>query len=114
LTETFLTSREKRGASGSKPEPFADALRMEICAGNDPRHLRAIARKLVEKALDGDLQALREVADRLDGKPTQSIDCRDARPITQWSDEELLAIMRRELPEPISDEPSYPMIAGPK
>jgi hypothetical protein len=55
--------------SVNRQKPFADALRMEICAGNDPRHLRAIARKLFEKALDGDLQAIREIADRLDGSP---------------------------------------------
>jgi len=33
--------------SVNRAKPFADALRMEICAGNDPRHLRAIARKLI-------------------------------------------------------------------
>ena len=55
--------------SVNRQKPFADALRMEICAGNDPRHLRAIARKLFEKALDGDLSAIREIADRLTGSP---------------------------------------------
>jgi hypothetical protein len=35
--------------SPNRQKPFADALRMEICAGNDPRHLRAIARKLVDR-----------------------------------------------------------------
>ncbi len=60
--------------SVNREKPFADALRMEICAGNDPRHLRAIARKLFEKALAGDLQAIREIADRLDGKPVQAIE----------------------------------------
>jgi hypothetical protein len=34
--------------SVNRQKPFADALRMEICAGNDPRHLRAIARKQIE------------------------------------------------------------------
>lgn len=61
--------------SVNRQKPFADALRMEICAGNAPRHLRAIARKLFEKALHGDLQAIREIADRLDGKPAQAIEC---------------------------------------
>ena len=58
--------------SVNRQKPFVDALRMEICAGNAPRHLRAIARKLFEKALHGDLQAIREIADRLDGKPAQA------------------------------------------
>jgi hypothetical protein len=97
--------------SVNREKPFADALRMEICAGNDPRHLRAIARKLFEKALAGDLQAIREIADRLDGKPVQAIERHDARPIRLRSDAELLEIIQGDLPD---DEPSYPMIDGPK
>jgi hypothetical protein len=85
---------------------------MEICAGNDPRHLRAIARKLFEKALDGDLQAIREIADRLDGKPAQSIERGDVE-VEVLSDPELFAIIRGGSCEPVH-EPSYPMIAGPK
>jgi hypothetical protein len=96
----------------NRQKPFADALRMEICAGNDPRHLRAIARKLFEKALDGDLQAIREIADRLDGKPAQAIERGDV-PVEALSDRELFTIIRGGLPEPL-DEPGYPMIAGPK
>jgi hypothetical protein len=34
----------------NRQKPFADALRLEICAGSDPRRLRAIARKLIEMA----------------------------------------------------------------
>ena len=98
--------------SVNRQKPFADALRMEICAGNDPRQLRAIARKLFEKALDGDLQAIREIADRLDGKPAQVIERGDV-PVEALSDRELFAIIRGGSREPV-DEPSYPMIAGPK
>jgi hypothetical protein len=36
--------------------------------------LLAIARQLVDKAEDGDIAALREIGDREDGKPQQSID----------------------------------------
>jgi hypothetical protein len=36
--------------SVNRQKPFADALRMEIRAGNDARHLRAITRKLIETA----------------------------------------------------------------
>jgi hypothetical protein len=43
----------------NRQKPFADALRMEIRAGNDTRHLRAIARKLIEMAEGGDLQAIK-------------------------------------------------------
>jgi hypothetical protein len=98
--------------SVNRQKPFADALRMEICAGNDPRHLRAIARKLFEKALDGDLPSIREIADRLDGRPAQAIERGDI-PVEVLSDPELFAIIRGGSLEPV-DEPGYPMIAGPK
>jgi hypothetical protein len=36
--------------------------------------LRAVADALVEKAMTGDIAAIKEVADRLDGKPVQAIE----------------------------------------
>lgn len=56
---------------------FAAALRIAIKeAGKEEgtTKLRDIADKLVEKAVDGDMLAIREVADRLDGKPTQQVE----------------------------------------
>ena len=47
-----------------------------------------IAEKLAEKAEEGDLGAIREIADRLDGKPVQVVDRRDV-PIEELSDSEL-------------------------
>jgi hypothetical protein len=44
----------------NRQKPFANALWIEICAGNDPRHLRSIARKLIEMAEGGDLQAIKD------------------------------------------------------
>ena len=70
----------KKGQSGNpggrpKEKPFADALRMEIAAaGEDHRALRRVARKLIENAEAGDIRAIRELADRLDGKPIQAVD----------------------------------------
>lgn len=62
--------------SGRKQEkPFADALRMELAAaGEDHKALRLIARALIEKASTGDMQAMKELADRTDGKPSQQVD----------------------------------------
>jgi hypothetical protein len=54
----------------------------------DPLRLRRIAERLAEKAEEGDLAAIRELADRLDGKPAQVIDRRDAA-IHELSDAEL-------------------------
>jgi hypothetical protein len=70
----------RKGQSGNPTgrtvdKPFADALRMEVAAaGADHRKLRAIAKKLLEKAEEGDMQAINCVADRLDGKPAQSVE----------------------------------------
>ena len=57
-----------------RDKPFRDALRMEIAEANDDRRrLRAIARALLDKAESGDVQAIREMGDRLDGKVAQAI-----------------------------------------
>lgn len=69
----------KPGESGNpggrpKAKPFADALRMEIAAaGADGKALRIVAAKLLEKAAEGDMQAIKELADRVDGKVAQAI-----------------------------------------
>lgn len=69
----------EKGQSGNpggrgKLKPFADALRMEIAAaGEDQKALRIVAAKLLEKAAEGDMQAIKELADRVDGKVAQAI-----------------------------------------
>lgn len=40
----------------------------------DGQKLRAIADALIEKAAEGDIQAIKELGDRLDGKPMQAVD----------------------------------------
>jgi hypothetical protein len=57
---------------GRKDKPFKDALAMELkAAGDDHKALRKIARKLMEQAEAGDIQAIKELANRLDGMPVQ-------------------------------------------
>ena len=69
----------KPGESGNpggtrSPKPFRDALRMTLAeAGDDLKALRRIAQKLLDKAEAGDLTAIQAVADRLDGRPPQSV-----------------------------------------
>lgn len=61
--------------SQNKDKPFRDALRLEIKeAENSPRALRQIASKLIDMAATGDLQAIKEIGDRLDGKPAQALE----------------------------------------
>lgn len=67
-----MANTTSRGQQRDKP--FRDALRMEIAdAGEDRRSLRAVARALLDKAAEGDVQAIKEVGDRLDGKVPQGI-----------------------------------------
>ena len=75
--------------SVNREKPFNDALR--IALRGDPHRLRRIADKLATLAEEGELGAIREVADRLDGKPAQAIDRRDVV-IEELSDEDLLII----------------------
>src|SRR4051812_6137657 len=81
--------------SVNREKPFNDALR--IALKGDPLRLRRIADKLATLAEEGDLGAIRELADRLDGKPAQVVDRRDAT-IEELSDEELYLIVANEFP----------------
>ena len=44
-----------------------------VVAQNDAQGLRDLAEKLVELGKAGDVSALREIGDRLDGKPAQQV-----------------------------------------
>lgn len=59
-----------------KEKSFANMLNIaikEAIEGSDKSKLRAVADALVDKAMGGDVQAIKEVADRLDGKVPQGI-----------------------------------------
>lgn len=63
--------------SGRKQEkPFRDALLLAIkdaeATKNSSRALRKIAERLLDEAANGNVQAIKEVADRLDGKVLQA------------------------------------------
>jgi len=62
--------------SGRRQEkPFADALRMELAAiGEDHQALRMIARKVIESAQAGKMDAITFLADRTDGKVPMAVD----------------------------------------
>ncbi|WP_148203757.1 hypothetical protein [Nitrobacter winogradskyi] len=97
--------------SVNREKPVSDLLRVAVLSGGG-RRLRVILEKLIDKAEQGDLQAIREIMDRLDGKPVQAIERSDARPLRQMSDRELFEIIQGGPAEPAA-EPSYPRICGP-
>jgi len=93
--------RWSKGQSGNptgvrKEKLFHHALKMQIAeAGDDLKRLRKIAEQLLKKAEKGDLVAIREVADRLDGKPTQEshVNLTDKREPEDWTRGELVAFL---------------------
>jgi Family of unknown function (DUF5681) len=65
------------GNPGGRPKTklFKEALEAELeAAGDDGPSLRKIARALLDKAATADIPAIKELADRLDGKPTQILE----------------------------------------
>lgn len=68
----------KLAVGGRKDKPFRDALRMELAAlgEDDPKGLRGIARNLIRIAAGDEnaLPAIKEIADRLDGKAAQPVE----------------------------------------
>src|SRR5262245_44653254 len=68
-------ARHPRGQQRDKI--YREALRLELAdmsEGVDLKKLREIARAHIEKAAAGDMQAIKELADRLDGKPGQILE----------------------------------------
>ena len=64
-----------------RDKPFRDALRMQIAdADGDMKRLRKIADALLAKGDAGDVAAIKEIADRLDGKVAQPIGGADDLP----------------------------------
>jgi hypothetical protein len=94
-------------------KPFGIALRMELrAAGDGHRELRLIARNLLTLAKVPDatgLAAIREVVDRLDGKPKQEAEVTLRQAVARdLTDDDLAAIAAR-----AEDEGSEPS-SGPK
>lgn len=59
--------------NATKNKLWEEALRRALLA-EDGRKLRDLADKLIERAQNGDVQALKEIGDRIDGKATQPLE----------------------------------------
>lgn len=85
-----------KGRSGKKLDShWRDAIWRAVneTDGNEKK-LHKLAKQLVANGLSGDVSALREIGDRLDGKPRQETDVtiNDTRRATELPDDELAAI----------------------
>lgn len=50
------------------------AVHREAEQGKPTKRLEALADKIVAKGLEGDIQAIKEIGDRLDGRPAQALE----------------------------------------
>ena len=83
-------------AGGKTARPMWEALAAELRResddgeGSKAETLRLIARKLAAKALDGDLAAIKEIFDRMDGKSVASAaaDEPPGKVVFEWKDPE--------------------------
>jgi hypothetical protein len=70
---TNYHTRNPRGQQRDKL--YREALRLELAEmGVDLKKLREIARAHIEKAAGGDMQAIKELRDTLDGRPAQLLE----------------------------------------
>ncbi len=85
-----MAAPKKPNPPGAKSDKeWRDAIRKAVHElredADNPKKTKAIgqlARKLVSKALTGDVAALKEIGDRLDGKPSQAVEVTGGLAIT--------------------------------
>ena len=91
-----------RKSGGPKPDKeWRDALRLELhtivadpASGERAKALRLIAAKVVSMAINGDMRAISEIGDRLDGRPHASVAVSAPAECADMSESELIAIAR--------------------
>lgn len=75
-----MAARNSPSRGGKPDKLMRDALILELhqeaadADGAMTKKLRLIARKLVDKATEGDVPAIKEINDRVDGKAHQSVE----------------------------------------
>ena len=71
-----MPAAAKGRPKGSTDKPWAEALRIASTETDESgkRRLRALAEKTWQLAIDGDMQAIKEIGDRIDGKAAQTVD----------------------------------------
>jgi hypothetical protein len=74
----------KKNDNAAKGAKFNGALRRALAKKRDDERasLDLIAERLVDKAIDGNMESIKEVADRLDGKVKASVEIEGAVKVT--------------------------------
>ena len=86
-----------KGRSGKQNDrPWTEALRVTVnhLDAKGKRRLLRIAERTVRMAEAGDISAIKEIGDRLEGKPAQeSVVTFEKRDASDWSRDELVALI---------------------
>lgn len=87
----------RSGTNRNKDKPWSDALRLVVFRNDEDgkRRLLKIAETCAMAAETGDMAAIKEIGDRLDGKPAQesTVTIDDKRDATDWTRDELVAFL---------------------
>jgi hypothetical protein len=87
----------RSGTNKNKDKPWTEALRLVAFRDDEEgkRRLLRIAEKCVAAAENGDMQAIKEIGDRLDGKAAQTIEATidDKRDAADWTRAELVSLI---------------------
>lgn len=86
----------------AKERRFLSMLQRVLDHEGDGNALRRIALKLIERAEEGESWAIQQIADRLDGKPTQQLDLGGELAVKTYrdlGDDVLAQIAGRALPD---------------
>ena len=67
------TGRPTGSKTTTNTRPWSDAIRRAV-ARKGPAGLNSLADKLLEKVLEGDMQAIKEFGDRYEGKIPQAVE----------------------------------------
>ena len=89
----------KGSRNAAKNRPFAEAIdkALKQTGKGKATKLRELAEKIIDMAMAGDMAAIKEVADRVDGKAQAQVTVRtEGKPLSEMTNEEL-AMRRIEL-----------------
>lgn len=70
----------KGNSNAKRAKIWSDAIRKALAG--DKGSINRIAQALIRKAEDGDLQAIKEIGDRLEGKPMQPVGGDQENPVS--------------------------------